>query len=176
MEEIEEIKKLSPKERIEKLKELEEKRKKEIEEAEELIKKSVDEIQKEQEIIEQGEVSHADDGGVKKLTDEEYLESKVGKEELKFSKEEIEQHTQYSVGLSKEPVSELYDKVKDIYQTVKQTGQMTSEQQNAVNDFNYAVQYKSEDIHKGAYEIKSEAVSNIISASKQIINYMRQGR
>lgn len=174
MEEIDKIKKLLPEERIDKLKELEKKRKKEIQEAEELIKQSVDEIQKQQEIIEQVEVPSVGQDGVKKLgEDDEDLEKKVSGDELRLSREEVEQHTQYSVGLSKEPVSELYNKVKDIYQTIKQTGEMTSEQQNAVNDFNYAVQYKAEDINKGAYETPGEAVSNIISASKQIINYMR---
>lgn len=172
---IDEIKKLSPGERIKKLKELEEKRKKEIEEAERLIKESVEEIKQEQEL--QEEIEEEERLQKEKLDSEKNndLEELVEEAKQKISDEENYANTQYQVKLSMEPVSSLYDKVKEVYQEVQNSGEMSEDQRQQLENISYAMQTKTDAIDSGEYKTKGEQIEDILSASKSIIKYMKRG-
>ena len=77
--------------------------------------------------------------------------------------------------MSKEAVGDLYNRVKDVYNQIKGTGNITPEQKNSLNDLNYAMQYKANDIKSGTYKTASEEISDVMDASKGILNYMRKG-
>jgi len=172
---IAEIKKLSPSERIEKLKELEKKRKKEIEETELLIKESVEEIKQEQEL--QEEIKSEEKLQKEKLDPDKNddLEELVEAAKQKILDEENYVNTQYQVKLSMEPVSSLYDMVKGVYQEVRGRGEMSEEQRQQIENISYAMQTKTNAIDSGEYQTAGEKIEDILSASKSIIKYMKRG-
>ncbi len=175
---LDDIKKLSPEERIDRLKKLEEDKKKEIEEAHKLIEESVGQIKKEEELMEEIETPKPKQVDITKLFEgeEESLEGVVEREKKELSEQELEQHRQYQHQLSKEAVGNLYDRVKDVYNQIKETGEITGDQQNQLNDINYAMQYKSKDIQSGVYKTAGDEINDIMTASKGILNYMRGER
>ena len=172
---ITEIKKLSPSKRIEKLKELEEKRKKEIEEAELLIKESVEEIKQEQKLQEEIEEEERLQKEKLDLNKNNDLEELVEAAKQKILDEENYVNTQYQVKLSMEPVSNLYDKVKEVYQEVRDSGEMSEGQKQQIENISYAMQTKTDAIDSGEYKTAGEQIEDILSASKSIINYMKRG-
>jgi len=139
---IEKLKKLSPKERAEKLKELQKKDKEEIEKAQKLLQETEEEIgrQEEAEKIpipqlkavdisalfspEEKELFKAKRFETGKLKVEKPEKVKSKKEELeleqiaaesqKLSPEEAANQAQYLDNLSQKPAEELYNKIKDI--------------------------------------------------------------
>ncbi|MBL7050983.1 hypothetical protein ISS04_02345 [Candidatus Woesearchaeota archaeon] len=175
---LEDIKKLSPEERIDRLRKFEENKKKEIEEAHKLIEESVSQIKKEEELRDEIETPKPKQVDITKLFEGEEgnLESVVEREKKQLSEGELEKHRQYQHKLSKEAVGDLYNRVKDVYNQVKESGNITSEQQDQLNDINYAMQYKSNDIKSGTYKTASEEISDVMDASKGILNYIRGGR
>ena len=175
---LEDIKKLSPEERIDRLRKLEENKKKEIEEAHKLIEESVGQIKKEEELRDEIETPKPKQVDITKLFEgeKESLEGVVEREKKELSEGELEQHRQYQHQLSKEAVGDLYNRVKDVYNQVKESGNITSEQQNRLDDINYAMQYKSNDIKSGTYKTASDEISDVMDASKKILNYFRGDR
>ena len=121
-ESLEEIKKLSPEERIERLRLFQEKIKKEAVEAKDIIADSVAQIMQEEklkEAISVPESKQVDVAGLFK-PDEGGLEATVEKEKRELTEDELQKHRQYQVELSQEPVQELYQRVKSMYQQIKQ--------------------------------------------------------
>jgi polyhydroxyalkanoate synthesis regulator phasin len=174
---LEDLRKLSPEERIRILKELEEKRKKELLEAEKLIEQSVAEIKAEEKLkeeIEEEERKQRQSSKLKKI-DDTNLEGKVQKEKQMLVDEELSNNKQYQIKLSMEPITNLYDRLRDVYQQVVENGEMTNEQERQIRDLGYAMQHKSDAIDHGEYKTAGEQIEDIISASKSILNYMRRG-
>ena len=169
------LKKLSPGERIEKLRKIEDERKKEIEEAERLIKESVEEIKQEQELrdeIEEEERLQKEELDKKK---NDNLEVLIEETKQKIIDEEHYANTQYQVKLSMEPLSNLYDKVKEVYQEVRGSGEINEGQKQQLENLSYAMHNKEEAIDAGDYNTVGEQIEGLLSASKRILNYMKRG-
>ena len=175
-ESLEEIKKLSPEERITRLREFQEKRKKEAAEAKDIIADSVAQIKQEEKIKEAISVPESKQVNVAGLFKaEEGLEATIEKEKIELTEEELQEHRQYQAQLSQEPAEELYQRVKSMYQQIKE-GNIGSPEMNKLNDLSYAFDYKKNDIASGHYKMASEEIDDMMSASRSLINYMRQGK
>lgn len=172
-----ELKKLSPAERIEKLKELEEKRKQEIKKAQDMIKDSVDEIREEQDLLEQieGEERLQREELEGKKQDQQDLEEMVEGGHEREEEARQAENSQYQIQLSMEPASSLYDKIKNVYRGVQEAGEMTAEQREQIENLSYAVQHKKQAIDSGEYSTSVSQIEDLMSASKSILNYMRKG-
>ena len=175
-ESLEEIKKLSPEERISKLREFQEIKKREAAEARDIIADSVAQIKQEEkikEVISVPESKKVDVVGLFKS--EGGLESTIENKKIQLTEEELREHRQYQAQLSQEPAEELYQRVKSMYQQVKE-GNIGSPEMNKLNDLSYAFDYKKDDIASGNYQMASEEIEEMMSASKSLINYMRHGK
>jgi outer membrane biosynthesis protein TonB len=175
IEDIEKLKKLSPEERIAKLKQLEQKRKKEIKEAEKLIELSVKEIKEDQKLQEEIEEEERLQREKSKRDVEEGLEEVIEKNKQELMDDQLNTDKQYQIKLSMEPMADLYERLRGVYQDVVSNGEMTTEQQRQLADINYAMQYKSDAMNTGEYRAESKQIEDIISASKSILNYIRKG-
>jgi len=155
MPEIDEIKKLSPEERIRKLKEVTEKDKKEIESAQKLIKQSEAEIEEERRMREQIPIPQVKAVDISELftqeekaiyrtkrgvgpereeeAEEKPLEQAVEEEEVKLTEEQQkEQQNQYMQALEGKPQENIYNAVANVIGEAKEAGYMTNEQRNFV--------------------------------------------
>jgi len=175
--EIEELKKLSPKERIKKLKELQKKDKAEIKKAQELLKKAEEESEVEDKLheipvpelnpVDIDELFSSDE---KKLFEAQGITTKKVKKEPKqkeqekpgalekiaetapkLTPEEEQKHIEYLQDLSKRPTEQLYNETKDIYSSFKEQGYLTPEQQDKLNDIEYANKATFKAIRTGEY-------------------------
>jgi hypothetical protein len=180
MAELKNLKKLSPEERIKRLKELEDERKKEIEEAEKMIKESQDEIQHQRELkskvpipqvaaidvdalFSQEEkeifkVSHGE--GPRRVVEEvvkkpvkekpENLEEAVGDAPQPLPEEDS--NRAYQIHLAEESMREM--KTSDIYNTIKDmaTGaDLNEEQRNAAYAAYNVMKEREDQRSKGMY-------------------------
>lgn len=146
MAKLDELKRLSPQERIRKLKELEEERKKEIEEAEKLIKESNVEIEEERKELERipiPQLKAVDIQGlftveekemfkVKRFIDEEKIESL--EEELKEKEEKRLEETvkeeaerKEEDGLDNNRLMDNYNVVKDLFKEAREEHYLNQE-------------------------------------------------
>ena len=190
---IDDLKKLSPHERIKKLKELQEKDKKEIEEAQKLLKESEAEVQREQEVkeipipqvkvvdidslfsSEEKELFKAKRGVVVKPKEkpvarpkkQEIVLEDIAKESRELSDQEAVTQADYLSSLSKQPTDELYSKVKGIYDSVKESCYMTHDQQQELRNIHYANQRKLEAIEAGQYtNVTKETAREMVLVEK----------
>jgi hypothetical protein len=194
---INELKKLSPKERIKKLKELQEKDKKEIEEAQSLLSRAEEEAVIEDELREipvpqlkavdiEGLFSPEEKelfkakrfiSGKKKETEEEKRERKkelemIAESAPRLTPEQEEQQIDYLNQLSKEPTGRLYGRASELYNQFKEQGNyFTQEQQKEFNNIEYANRKKFNDIQSGRYAEVSQEVAREMS----LIEKMKQG-
>ena len=92
VDDLEDIKRLSPEERIDRLRKLEENKKKEIEEAHKLIEESVSQIKREEELRDEIETPKLKQVDITQLFEgkEESLEEVVEREKKELSEEELE--------------------------------------------------------------------------------------
>ena len=150
---IEKLKKLSPKERIGKLKEIQEKNKEEIEKAQDLIKESEEQAARDEEIekIPVPQLKAVDIGALFSPEERELFRAKRFEtekpkkaEETGEEKGELEtiaeraprlppeaeqEHIQYVRQLSQTPTEQLYNRAKELYSEFKTQGnQFTPEQ------------------------------------------------
>ena len=191
---IEELKKLSPEERIRKLKKLQEKDKEEIEKAQNLIQESEDQLEKQEQTKkipipqlkavnidalfspEEKELFKAKRFVAEKRKElEESLIPEKKPAELEqiaeqapgLTPEQEQAQTQYLNQLSQKPAEDLYDRIKGIYQQVKETGEMTPDQIGDLNNIDYAMRRKMQDIEAGKYtEITKETAREMILTEK----------
>ncbi|MBD3249315.1 hypothetical protein GF336_04685 [Candidatus Woesearchaeota archaeon] len=198
--ELEELKKLSPKERIAKLKEIQEKDKKEIEQAQELIKESEEQAEKEdeKEKIPIPQVKSADIDSLfsaeeKQLFMEVRLEQKKQKteetpEEKKEKKESLEEvaaeapklpeeqqekaHIQYLEQQSQKPADMLYNRTKEIYSEAKDKGYVSPKHMNELRDIEYATRKKMEDIEQGKYTDATKEAARDMVMTERIKNWL----
>lgn len=198
---LKEIKKLSPEERIKRLKKIEEENKKEINEAEKLIKDSIREINIQEEIKdlpipqikavdieslfspEEKEVFAAKryenirQRPAEEETTETSLEKTVEQEKPEVTKEELAAHTQYQVlanELRREPTENVMQRVEGIYNQIRETGEITREQINEAYAAESVARQRQEEIGRGTYgRTMSEKVSDQLGITVGITNWIR---
>jgi hypothetical protein len=193
---IKELKKLSPKERLEKLKELQKKDREEIEKAQKLLQETEEEISKQKELEkipipqlkavdidalfspEEKELFKAKrfisdprreekPEEARRLPEEKAELERIAEEAKILKQEEEATQAQYLTQLSEKPVEDIYNKVKGIYQDVKSTGEITPEQMNELNNIGYANRRKMKDIQSGRYtEVTQEAAREMVLTEK----------
>ncbi|MBU1204480.1 MAG: hypothetical protein KKE93_01065 [Nanoarchaeota archaeon] len=196
---LNEIKKLSPEERIKKLKGIKEKNKKEINEAEKLIKDSIREINIQEEIKdlpipqikavdieslfspEEKEVfatkryENARQSHVEEETAEMPLEETVEKEKPDITKEELEAQKQYQIlELRREPTENVVQEIENVYRQVRETGGVTGEQMTRAYAANVIAEERQREIERGTYRRISEEISDQLSIAKQIFNSIQE--
>ncbi len=174
--EIDKIKNLSPEERIKKLKEIQEKSKKDLNEAEKLIKQSVQEMQITQEtknipIPENREVD------IEKLFVPETIDEVIQKEKPEVSEEQLKQQADYSIltqELRRQSTENVVSRVEDLYNQVRQTGSVTREQLNEAYAAQTVARERQNEIGKGTYAgTIGERVADQLSAAMGIANWIK---
>jgi len=142
--EIDELKKLSPEQRIKKARELEEKTKKELEEAEKLIKSSEDELEEKRK-VETLHPTEIEERAVDRAFEGEQLEETVQKEQPKATDEEVAQQSTYDIGkLSKAPINELNERLQYFDEMKSQYGSLTQQQQAEAKNIGSALYEKAD--------------------------------
>ena len=198
---LKEIKKLSPEERIKRLKKIEEENKKEINEAEKLIKDSIREINiqkeikdlpipqikavdieslfspEEKEVFATKRYENARQSHVEEETAEIPLEETVEQERPKIRREELEAQSQYQIlanELRKERTENVVQRVENIYNQIKETGEITREQINEAYAAESVARQRQEEIGRGTYgRTMSEKVSDQLGITVGITNWIR---
>jgi len=192
---LKELKKLSPKERAEKLKELQKKDKEEIEQAQKLLQETEEEIGRQEELkkIPIPQLKSVDIDALFSPEEKELFKAKrfiteprraekpektkpreeraelerIAEEAPRLLPEEEAAQAQYLDQLSQKPVEDIYNKVKNIYQQVKASGEITPNQMNELNNISYANRRKLEDIEAGKYkEVTQEAAREMVLTEK----------
>lgn len=193
--EIDSLKKLSPKDRIKKLKELQQKNKEEIEQAQKMLLQAEDEASVEDQLreIPIPQLKAVDIGELFSPEEQELFKAKrfvsskakkgqeEGQEEKKAKKglesiaetapqmprEEERQQREYLSQLSRKPAEELYGRAKELYSQFKEQGYLSLEQQDEFNRIEYANRKKLEDIESGKYtDISENAVRGMVTIEK----------
>jgi hypothetical protein len=174
---LEEIKKLSPEERIERLRNFQEKQKQEAVEATKIIKDSVAQIKQEEKLKKIINVPETRKLSVTELfkPGESNLEETVEKTKRELNSQELQEHREYQTKLSQEPAQELYQRVKNMYEEVKE-GNIGYDKMSELDDLNYALDDKQRDMRSGTYKTSGEQIEDMMNASKSLVNYMRKGR
>jgi hypothetical protein len=169
--EMDELKKLSPEERLAKLKEIEEKSKKEIAEAQKLIQESEGEIEEKKkfedkvpipQLIAHGDVSlEAKEEKEMFESQREKTGAKEDTPELKEKSLEDQLRSEHIEGLSQKPSDELKDMMQDIYKRAgEQGGYMTNEQKGEVYNIAKAEGEKIYAMQEGNYP--AEQIGNAL--------------
>lgn len=198
MADIDNIKKLSPEERIKRLKKLEEEKRKEIEEAQNLIEQSTIELEREQKIKQEipiPQVKAVDIGGLftkeekqifatKRYEKTEHpeeeneqnpekegktLEDEVWKDDFKLTEEQMHEQQNYGQKLATEGTSQLYNMAKEAYDEFKETGQVN---QGTIYALDVAARAKDE-ASGGEYRASSERAQEQFGSTKSIVQYLR---
>jgi len=198
---IEKLRRLSPKERIEKLKEIQEKDKKEIEKAQELITESEDQAAQEEEIkkIPVPQLKSIDIGALFSSEEKELFKTKRFTSETTEEKEEEEKpekekgsqleqelanvqtlpeeqeraHMDYVNQLSQKPASELKEKMANIYSAVKEKGYMSESQKENLYNVHYATQKKLQDIETGHYKEATKQAAQEMVLTEKMKNWLQ---
>lgn len=204
----EDLKKLPPEERIKRLKQLEEEKKREIEEAHQGIRESEEEIKEERKWKEkvpipevaQDTLENLSEGGKELLRvhkgvrknapkeDDEKKPSKIRKQGEGGLEEAVEKektpplgpammdygqqqaaamNIEYTLQLSRRPVSDLYKEMSDINRSVQEKGYLSSEQERRVEYLTGAVEEKFKAVEDGRYSF-SEDAARAASLTQQI--------
>jgi len=196
---LDEIKKLSPEERIKLLKKLEEEKRKEIAEAESLMKQSVGELENEEKIRQEmpiPQIKAVDIDGLftqeekqlfatKRYSDsslkaeeepkkkakpkETTLEDEVWKGAPNIDKGELERQKQYGEKLAMEQPSQLYTLAREAYNEFKETGAVDPSRIYALD---VAARVKDES-SGGEYKAPTDEAQEQFGSVKSIIKYLR---
>ena len=166
---IKELEKLSPEERIARLKEIEEEDKKEIERAHELIKESQDEMEIEEKIKhvkppERNEVNVSD-----LFKQEDGLEETVEKEKIQVNEEEMRKQHDYFRGLKTEQIEQRAEYLQN---KVQEAGYMSNEQRNEVSSMYQEIKEREEGIKSGAYKSDFANIQDTLSVTKHKLGSM----
>ncbi|MBS3176050.1 hypothetical protein J4457_02325 [Candidatus Woesearchaeota archaeon] len=205
----EDIQKLTPRERIEKLKKLEEEKRKEIEEARILISATEEELVAEEEQKKQIPIDQltADTEEVLSTHEEKelfevkrFVKTKNKKEEAEKKEEgeestleeevaearaqNIPQQTEYQVvreerpveykieELSRQPLTELYAEIKNMYEERRVVGQLNEDQRGRLYELSRALDEKEEAIQEGNYTA-SQSIKEQLDLTSKIIKYLK---
>jgi hypothetical protein len=167
LDEINEIKKLPPEEKIQKLKELEEERKKaiieaeaQIKEAESQIKNAEEEIDEREETLRKISVPELTEKSIEDMfTAEDDLEKAV--QGAKVQGQEAEEARAYINSLSMVPVQQLDQRVDYLRNVNEEFGRLTDEQYSEVRNIGYALAQKDDAAKRGAYTTTTDARKGI---------------
>tara|TARA_Y100000310_G_C20529544_1_gene737730 strand:- start:153 stop:779 length:627 start_codon:yes stop_codon:yes gene_type:complete len=187
-----ELKNLTPEERIKKLKELEKQKKAEIVAAQKMLKESEQELTAKDEwkrkvpipqiaIDAVGELSPAEKEVLVthkglKSEEKEIVEEKSVREEVQEDLEEIAARiktapevlqSDYAAALSQEPIQNIYQELKDIHQAVGEKGYISATEGRKIEYLSAATEKKLEDIEAGNYSL-TEELENMAMLTKQI--------
>jgi len=175
----EELKNLSPAEKIKKLKELQEKERSRIKNAEDMIIQEQQELERQNKIKEDmvritlPEPKKVD---IRKLftgDDDDSLESKVRKEKPELTEEELQAMRQYELRMSQVPAQNIYQKVRNIQEGIEEKGYMNPSERVELDSIGYALDYKRRDINEGKYVTTSEMIEDFMGTAKSIIKYLK---
>lgn len=194
---LDELKKLSPAARIKKLKEIQEKNKKEIEEAQAMIKKSQqeEEIEKELEQMPIPQLKSVDIDDLfsqeekqlfkerrfvseKRKPEEEPAPKKQELEQIaeqapELNKEQEKANVEYAMQLSKKPAHELKERASEIYNNAKESGYMSHSQEEELKNIDYATRQKMKDIEQRNYSNVSKQVAEEMVATEKMKNWLQ---
>jgi hypothetical protein len=194
-EEIDELKNLTVEDRIRKLKELEQKKKEEIQKAQDMLKKSEEELEHKENERKQIPIPQLRAVDVSQLFTEEekqifgtkrFSQKSVAKKETETPLEETvatEQakmpevmnlaEQQYRVQLSKEPTKQLYTEIKSLYQEIQDKGYVNTEERQKIENIQYAMNKKREDIEAGSYN-PNQYVSIALNKSQELADKIKK--
>ena len=189
-----ELKDLTPEERIKKLKEMEKQKKEEIAEAQKMLKESEQELTAKDDwqrkvpipqvaIDQVGDLSIAEKEMLEshkglKSDEKEEVEEKSVKEEVQADLEEIAarekimnapevMQSDYAAALSQEPIQNIYQELKEINQAVGEKGYISATEGRKIEYLSAATEKKLEDIEAGNYSL-TEELENMAMLTKQI--------
>ncbi len=191
------LKDLSPQERLKKLKELEKEKKKEIEEARKQIKESERDITDEHKFKEKVPIPEVGLENLQGLSEEgrqllmvlkdlkekkkeetvEEVKEVIQEESLEETVRRIEpipvqvQGTEYALHLSQRPMQDLQNQMAGIYETSQERGYMTPEDQKKVAYISAGVQHKMEAIDNGSYNSSDDLIS-IVKSTRELSAHM----
>ena len=192
--ELDELRNLSPQERIKKLKELQKKDREEIEKAQKLILESEEDIEREEEIKKMPipQLQAVDIGSLftpeerelfkakrfieavkpeaekekpKARPEERALEEVAAEAEI-LKVEEERAHAQYLTQLSEQPADKIYNRMKEIYSEAKEKGYISPVQMEEINNLGYANIRKFDDARAGEYSPTQEAAREMVLTQK----------
>lgn len=168
VDDIKDIEKLSPQERIKKLKELEEKNKQEIEKARRIIAESEDELEL-QEKLKQVEIPETEEVNVANLFKrEESLEETVRKERPEISEEDLRQQKEYFANLEAPKIEERISYLRETannnegYMTNEQLAQVVAIYEEAVRKQYHSTSDKVREEFSSLRRIAGETLSEVI--------------
>ena len=163
---IKDLEKLSPEDRIRKLREIEEEDRKEIEAAQSLIKESEDQIVIEERVkrVKPPETGEVDIDDLFK-PEEESLEDTVEAEKPRISEEDLRQQQQYIHEL---PTQQIEQRAGYIQQRIQETGYVTNELRAEIGSIYQEIRQREEDIRNGAYHSSSKNIEHQLSVAKRI--------
>lgn len=197
--EIDELKKLSPKERIAKLKELQKKNKEAIEKATKLLTRAEEEseqedrlrdisipqlesvdieslfTQEERELFKTKRFEEIKIEEVKEPKREKGLES-IAEEAPRLSQEEQQHQIDYMQQAAQRSTQQRYDAAKEIYSDWKEKGYLTQEQQEKFKGVVYENEATFSAIEQGRYTEASQEVARemvLIEKMKHAVQYKR---
>jgi len=197
---LEDAKRLSPDERIRRLREIAKRNEEEIKKAQDLIKESEEELEEEEKSkrkIPIPQMRAVDVGTLfGKGTQEELmfrtkrfaeprareeeeetkapLEKTVQEERVRVRAAAAEEgQRQYQLQLSREPIEELASRARSIYRAAKETGYTNREQMEDVMNITYAIEMKQADVRRGEYTPESDKFEEEISAFGGIIKALK---
>lgn len=187
--ELNELKKLSPQERIKKLKELQKKDREEIEDAQKLILESEEDISREEEVKKMpipqlkavdidslftseekelfkakrfAEVRKPEEKPTPPPKPEERPLEEVAAEAQVLKAEEERAHAQYLTQLSQQPEDKIYSRMKEIYSEAKSTGYVSPRQMEEINNLGYANIRKFDAARTGEYSPTQETARRMV--------------
>jgi hypothetical protein len=198
---LKKLKKLSPEERIAKLKEFQEKGKEEIAEAQKMIRESEEQIESLREVpipeikavdIEHlfspeerelfkaqrfvGERRKAEPEEPARKAEEAALEETVAAEAPEITREQIEAQRQYQARveeLSRRPAEEIRERMENIYNTARERGYVSREQAQEVRDMQYATREKFDDTTAGEY-LPSKKTARDMVVTERMAHWLQQ--
>lgn len=192
---IEEVKKMTVEERIEKLREIEKKKNEEIKKAHELLVNSEVELKEKEEERQKlpiPQLKVEDDATLfgeeekdmykmkrfasktptEKKEKELVLEEAVAEEEIKLTPEQMAEQQHYRMQLIKEPAEQLYNEIKNLYEGIENKGYVNPNEQQKIENIQYAMDKKVEDIESGAYNA-SNYVANTLDKTQEMAHKMK---
>lgn len=199
---LEETRRLSPEERIRRLREIAKKSEEEIKKAQALIKESETELEEEEKAKRQipiPQLKSVDVGSLfGKGTQEELmfkakrfreppprregeegvtapppLEETVEEERGRLTAAAEEEQRQYQIQLSREPIGELTSRARNIYEAAQERGYVGPEQMEDVSNISYAMKMKQADVRRGEYAPEADKFEEEISAFGGIIKALK---
>jgi hypothetical protein len=192
---LSDLKKLSPEERIRRLKEIEEKSKKEIMEAERLIHESEEDIKQRDDALRDIPIPQLTAVDAHQLFNPEEkmmfemkremphkteqqpypafpsLEETVNSEAPKLTEAQMQQQREYITNLARQPVDTLYQRLNELRESVNENGEMAPDERSNLYMLNRAISQKQDDIEKGIYNT-SDRVDRRIDSSRRILEEM----